>query len=347
MSERAFSIQYPLNNQPGPGAYLEVIPGIIWLRMPLPLALDHINLWLIDEGESWALVDTGFNAAVCRGVWDSLSMTLLKGKPIGRIIVTHYHPDHIGLAGYLYHRYETDLSMTQITAERARFLFSGRVDDCRDAVAAFCRLNGVEAIDLYVNFVTGQNYRQIISALPEQVGFVHHERPINLAGSEWRPIVARGHAEDHLSLYNPQLNILISGDQVLPAITTNVGIHFNNADEDALAQYLASMDRFSALPEDALVLPSHGKVFKGLHNRIAFIHENHQRQLDKTLALCTVPMTAWDMTHKLFTREMDELNTLLAFGESLAHLTYLANRGRLQQQLVNGVCYYAHGDQAA
>ena len=341
MSGTDFSIHYPLEAVPEPGGYLEVRPGIFWLRVPLPGTLNHINLWLLDAGDSWVLVDTGIDAGVTRAAWDKLSAGLLRDKPVSRIIVTHYHPDHVGLAGYLGDKFQADLFMTRVTAERTRFLLSSRVGDWEEAVQPFCRLHGIQSVDLYMDFITGQRYRQAVSKLPGNIAFLDHEKPITIGAYEWRPLVVRGHAEDHLSLFCPALNLLISGDQVLPRITSNVGIHFNNADEDALDEYLSSMTRFARLPEETLVLPSHGRVFTGLYNRIAAINHNHDKQLEKTYTLCATPANAWEVTPRLFERPLDDLNLMLAFGETLAHLAYLQNRGKLKKQFDNETCYYA------
>ncbi len=317
------------------------MPGILWLRVPLAGSLAHINLWLLDDGDSWALVDTGLDSQDCRDAWENLSAVVLPDKPVGRIIVTHYHPDHIGLAGYLGDKFQVDLSMTRGTAERARFLLDNKVDDWKEAIEAFCLLHGIKSVNLYTDFITGQRYRKAVSKLPGQIAFIDHEQSLTIGQYAWRPLVARGHAEDHLSLFCPELNLLISGDQILPVITSNVSVHFNNADEDALDEYLASMLRFSQLPEDTLVLPSHGRVFTGLHNRIARINASHERQLTKTYELCATPASAWDMAPRLFERRLDDLNLMLAFGETLAHLTYLQNQGKLKRQFNKETCYFS------
>ena len=341
MSGTDFSINYPLEAVPEPGGYLEIRPGLFWLRVPLPGTLNHINLWLLDDADSWTLVDTGINAQVTRAAWETLSAGLLKDKPVSRIIVTHYHPDHVGLAGYLGDKFQADLFMTRVTAERTRFLLNSRVEDWEEATQPFCRLHGIQSVDLYMDFITGQRYRQAVSKLPDNITFLNHKQPITIGAYEWHPMVVRGHAEDHMSLFCPALNLLISGDQVLPTITSNVGLHFNNADDDALDEYLTSMTRFVQLPEETLVLPSHGRIFTGLYNRIAAIRHSHDKQLEKTYTLCATPASAWEVTPRLFERPLDELNLMLAFGETLAHLTYLQNRGKLKKQFSEETCYYA------
>ena len=342
MPRSDFSLHYPLEAVPEPGGHLEIRPGIFWLRVPLPGKLDHINLWLLDTGESWTLVDTGLAWGGAREAWDRIAAELVGDKLVGRIIVTHYHPDHVGLAGYLGEKFKANLAMTRVTAERTRFLLNSKTDDWQEPVQSFCRLHGIRAEAQYLSFITGQSYRTVVTHLPETVSFLDHEQPITIGANQWRPLVVRGHAEDHLSLYCPELKLLISGDQILPTITSNVGLHINNDEEDALDAYLASMTRFASLPEETLVLPSHGRIFTGLYKRIAAIRHNHDGQLKKVHALCETPGSAWDVALKLFNRRpLDEFNRILAFGETLAHLQYLRNRGKLTKQFRNGTCYYA------
>ena len=341
MSGTDFSLYYPFEAVPGPGGHLEIRPGIFWLRIPLPGRLDHINLWLLDAGDSWTLVDTGIAWGDAREAWDRVADELLRDKPVGRIIVTHFHPDHIGLAGYLGDKFKAELAMTRVTAERTRFLLDSEADDWRETVQAFCLLHGIENQDQYLSFITGQRYRTAVSKLPEVITFLDHEKSITIGDYEWQPLVVCGHAEDHLSLYCPALKLLISGDQILPTITSNVGLHINNEDKDALDEYLVSMIRFEQLPEDTLVLPSHGRVFTGLYKRIAAINHSHDRQLKKVHALCETPASAWDVSPRLFSRPLDEFNRIMAFGETLAHLEYLQIRGKLTKQIQNGTCYYA------
>ena len=344
MSGTDFSLHYPFGRTvPEPGGYMEIRPGIFWLRVPLPGRLDHINLWLLDAGESWTLVDTGIAWPEARQAWDRIATDLVRDKPVSRIIVTHFHPDHVGLAGYLGEKFNAELAMTRVTAEMTCFLLGSKPDDWKQTVRPFCRLHGIEPEDQYLSFITGQRYRTAVSSLPETVTYLDHERPISIGEHEWQPLVVCGHAEDHLALFCPALKLLISGDQVLPTITSNVALHFNNEDEDALEQYLASMTRFRQLPEDTLVLPSHGKVFNGLYRRIAAIFHSHDRQLEQTHALCETPGNAWELSPKLFTRPLDEFNRILAFGETLAHLEYLHKRGKLAKEMRNGTCYYAQG----
>ncbi|MDE0510433.1 MAG: MBL fold metallo-hydrolase [Gammaproteobacteria bacterium] len=342
MSGTDFSLHYPFGrNVPEPGGYMEIRPGIFWLRIPLPGRLDHINLWLLDAGESWTLVDTGLSWLEARQAWKRIAADLVRDKPVSRIIVTHFHPDHVGLAGYLGGKFDAELAMTRMMAVRTRFLLDAANDDWRETVLAFCRLHGIGPEEQYLDFITGQRYRAAVSRLPETVTFLDHEQTITIGENEWQPLVVNGHAEDHMALFCPDLELLISGDQVLPTITSNVALHVNNDEKDALDEYLASMTRFGQLPEDTLVLPSHGRVFTGLYKRIAAINHSHDKQLEKVHALCEVPGSAWDLSPKLFSRPLDDFNRIMAFGETLAHLEYLHNRGKLAKEMRNGTCYYS------
>ena len=342
MSGTDFSLHYPFGKTvPEPGGYMEIRPGIFWLRIPLPGRLDHINLWLLDAGESWTLVDTGLAWPEAREAWKRLAADLVRDKPVSRIIVTHFHPDHVGLAGYLGGKFGAELAMTRMTAVRTRFLLDAVNDDWRETVNVFCRLHGIGPEEQYLDFITGQRYRTAVSRLPETVTVLDHDRPIALGDHTWQPLVVNGHAEDHMTLFCPDLELLISGDQVLPTITSNVALHINNDDKDALDEYLASMTRFGQLPEDTLVLPSHGRVFTGLYKRIAAINHSHDKQLEKLHALCRNPGSAWDLSPKLFSRPLDDFNRIMAFGETLAHLEYLHNRGKLAKEMRDETCYYA------
>ena len=342
MSGTDFSLHYPFGKTvPEQGGYMEIRPGIFWLRIPLPGRLDHINLWLLDAGESWTLVDTGLGWLEARQAWERLAADLVRDKPVSRIIVTHFHPDHVGLAGYLGGKFGAELAMTRMTAERTRFLLDAANDDWRETVSAFCRLHGIGPEQQYLDFITGQRYRTAVSRLPETVTVLDHDRPIAIGAHTWQPLVVNGHAEEHMALFCPSLKLLISGDQVLPTITSNVALHINNDDKDALDEYLASMTRFEQLPEDTLVLPSHGRVFTGLYKRIAAINHSHDKQLEKVHALCRNAGNAWELSPKLFSRPLDDFNRIMAFGETLAHLEYLHNRGKLAKEMRNGTCYYA------
>ena len=210
MSGTDFSLHYPFETVPESGGFLEIRPGIFWLRVPLPGGLDHINLWLLDAGESWTLVDTGLDWGAAREAWNRLVRELAGNKPVSRIIVTHFHPDHVGLAGYLGGKFGAGIAMTRMTALMTRHLLDSLRDDWKERASAFCRLHGIGPEEQYLDFITGQGYRTVVSRLPESVTVLDHDRPIAIGEHAWQPLVVNGHAEEHVALFCPDLELLIS-----------------------------------------------------------------------------------------------------------------------------------------
>jgi glyoxylase-like metal-dependent hydrolase (beta-lactamase superfamily II) len=325
---------------PDIGGSLDLYPGIRWVRLPLPFELNHINVWLLEDQDGWTLVDTGLNADVVREAWESLFLTALNDKPIRRIIVTHYHPDHMGLVKYLWDKFRPELLMTAQTEACTRFLLQGAAAEEVRAIEAFCRIHGIDRVEQYTNFVTGARYRKIISGLPEPVSRIAADTVLHIGGYDWRPIIASGHAPGHMSLYCAERGLLISGDQVLPTISPNISVLATNPDEDALQAFLHSMQRFAGLDRDTTVLPAHGKVFTGLHARVNAIVAHHHERLNSVLVLCEEPLSLTEVAYGMFRRNLDGADYILALGEALSHLRYLHNRGKLEMHSDNGVRYF-------
>ena len=258
LSQRLLAqLRFPCGDVPEPGDIKNVAPGIYWLRMPLPFQLNHINLWLIEEKDGWTIVDTGINTEATRELWDKIFAEKLGGKPVTRVIGTHLHPDHIGLAGWLCERWNAPLCMTlgeYMSAIAARNDFI----ENEDVRAAHLARNGVPADKIALFHRHKGGYAKGVVPLPTAFQRMIHAHPITIGGHRWDVIVGRGHAPEHASLWCPELNVLIAGDQVLPKISTNVGVWPNEPLADALTWFLDGFSRFRRLPADALVLPSHG-----------------------------------------------------------------------------------------
>lgn len=333
-------LSYPFAGVPEPEALLEVSAGVYWLRLPLPFALDHINVWLLDDGDGWTLIDTGISAEATRKVWECLFNSQFRQKKIRRIIITHHHPDHFGLAKWLSDRFSTGIHATAETYTFSEYLLSADVPDRHGPIPDFYRAHGIDNTSDFANFVTGQSYREIVSGLPDKMDIIKEEDSLTIAGKSWRAIIGYGHAAGHLSLYCEESGLLISGDQVLPEITSNVSLHAGEADTDPLQEYLASFEVFRTLPESTLVLPSHGRVFRGLHQRITVIEKHHQDKLAKVFSYCDEPRLATEVADFLFPRRLDNLNQILAFGETLAHLKHLENQGRIKCSMNDGRYYF-------
>lgn len=325
-----------LPKTPESGGYLDLYPGIRWIRLPLPFELNHINVWLLQDQDGWTLVDTGLNADIVREAWENLFLSALDDKPIRRIIITHYHPDHMGLAKFLWDKFQPELLMTAETEANTRFLLRGADAGEAGAIQAFCRLHGIDRVEQYTDFVTGARYRKIISGLPEAVCRLAADTLLSIGVDDWRPIIANGHAPGHASLYSAGRGLLIAGDQVLPGISPNISVTATNRDEDALQAYLHSMQRFIELDVDTKVMPSHGKVFTGLHARVNEIVAHHHERLDSVLALCERPLSLTEVAQGMFRKKLDGADYVLALGEALSHLMYLHYRGEMEIIADNG-----------
>jgi glyoxylase-like metal-dependent hydrolase (beta-lactamase superfamily II) len=161
---------------------------------------------------------------------------------------------------------------------------------------------------------------------------------LRIGRRQWRVITAFGHAPEHACLFSADGDggpVLISGDQVLPRITTNVGVWGNQPEADPLAQFLRSMDKFRPLPQDTLVLPSHGRVFRGLHQRLDELQAHHAQRLAELEAALDTPKTAAEVLPVLFRRPLDHHQLVFAIAEAIAHLHYLWYAGRATRQRDN------------
>lgn len=326
-------LRYPFPEIPAAGEIRAVADGIFWLRMPLPFQLDHINLWLLRDGTGWTLVDTGFPNDDVRATWRSI-LAALNG-PVRRIVVTHFHPDHLGLADWLLQETGAQLLMTSgefLTAHAVWNEVGGH--GARFMVEQF-RQHGLDAGLLEKFARRGSGYRQAVPALPE-----HYERlkagdSLRIDGRDWQAIIGYGHAPEHLALHCAELGLLISGDMLLPRISTNISVFAATPEADALGWYLASLAEMSAQqPADTLVLPSHGLPFVGIQERVADLEAHHQERLRALEASCAAaPQHAAGLLDVLFGRALDTHQTMFAMGEAIAHLNYLERRGRLLRHI--------------
>jgi len=252
------SLEFPHAQPPEPGTVLQVAPGIHWLRLPLPFALDHINLWLMEDGAGWTLVDTGLGNRATRDLWKSCFDTVLAGKPIQRIVVTHYHPDHAGNAAWLCERFNATLWMTRGEFLTVHSVLHGVASFSAAASSALFRANGIEPAMAAALNARGDLYSKLVPAFPAQHRRLMEGTRVTLGGQEWRVIIGHGHAPEHASLYCERSNVLISGDMLLPRISTNVAVRPIDPQSNPLRLFLESIRRYRDLPADMLVLPSHG-----------------------------------------------------------------------------------------
>jgi glyoxylase-like metal-dependent hydrolase (beta-lactamase superfamily II) len=348
------SLAYPFAGQgagrPGDAEAMEMRAGVYWLRMPVPIpGLDYINLWLIEEAEGWTLVDTGLRSSKLQAIWEQVFERHLKGKPITRILCTHFHPDHLGLAGWLHSRFGAPLWMTFGEWSFGRMLELEQSPEVPDDVLAFYRRLGftVEQLDAMKARGFG-NFAKAVSPIPRSFHRIAEGDVVQMGGHGWQVIVGRGHSPEHACLYSPVLNLLISGDQVLPRISPHIGVYPGEPEAGPLTQYLDSLDKFAHLPADVLVLPAHGDPFVGLHKRTDMLKRHHAVRLDALVAaLRKKPHTVIDTLPLLFRRDVKDHMTLAA-GEALAHLHHLMHTGQVTRRIGAGGLYeFSHADASA
>lgn len=314
------------------GETLEVAPGLHWVRMALPFALDHINLWLLADGDGWTVVDTGYNVPRSHEIWDAVLARLSEGKPVSRVVCTHYHPDHMGLAGWFAERYGAALWMTYTEWLQAHVAVSRTLTHDFDRWAEFYRDNGADA-EMTDGFrKLRDTFKDPWYPLPETVRRLRDGERFDIGGREWEVITGSGHTHEHAALWCPDINVLISGDQILPRITSNISLWYTEPDSDPLRHYFDSLEKFRPLPENILVLPSHDYPFRGLHGRIDDLRRHHQERLDAALEKCSAPQTATEVIPALFDREIGPFEFSFAIGETLAHLNYLVGDGTLERR---------------
>ena len=342
-------LAYPFAAPPAPGQAIELAPGLRWIRMPLPFALDHINLWLLDEDDGTTLVDCGYADAPTRAQWEVQLATTLAGRPLRRIIVTHCHPDHVGNAAWLSARFGAPVVMTHAEFLTAHALCGGHSGHGHDAIVALFARHGLAVEPLAGLSGRGNHYRQGAPEIPASFARICDGESTTAGGRPWRVIEGHGHSPEHAALYCGSTGILISGDMLLPRISTNISIWAVEPDADPLARFLASLTAFEALPPDTLVLPSHGLPFRGIARRVAELRAHHAARLDELAAAARAaagPISAADLVPVLFRRRLDLQQLFFAMGEAIAHLNHLWHAGRLGRSVgADGGIRFAHAGQ--
>jgi glyoxylase-like metal-dependent hydrolase (beta-lactamase superfamily II) len=334
-------LEYPKPAPPAGGETLEIAPGVHWLRMPLPFALDHINLWLLEDGPGWTLVDCGIGDDTTRSLWDRIFGGSIAGRPVSRLIVTHHHPDHAGLAAWLMERTGAEFWMAQAEYLAAHAMRDGSAGYGFDNVIAMFTRNGVAGERLALLQQRRSNYRNRVPGFPSSYRRLMEGQTHRIGGRHWRVIMGYGHAPEHAALYCEESGVLISGDMVLPKISTNVSVWANEPEGNPLALFLGSIERYAELPAKTLILPSHGLPFRGLRDRVAQLQEHHRLRLGELQEDCQTPKAAADVLGTLFRRNLDAHQLFFAMGEAMAHLHFLYHEGRLARSVAaDGVIRY-------
>jgi glyoxylase-like metal-dependent hydrolase (beta-lactamase superfamily II) len=326
---------------PRPGEAVEVAPGILWLRFPLPFALDHVNLYALEDRAGWTVVDTGLGDEVSKGVWLELLDGPLRARPIRRLVVTHFHPDHVGLAGWLVARTGAELVMPETEWLVARYLVTNDPHAAVATAMAFYRAAGLAAAELGALEADGHVYPRRITPPPDTFTPLPPGERLTVGGRDFEVILGEGHSPAQATLWCADEGLLLAADQILPRISPNVPVWPQAPTADPLGRFTASLERLRALPAATRVLPAHDWPFEGLHGRIDSLLAFHDRRLDAALAAVGDGATAFEVMHALFPRVDDVHQLRFALGETIAHLNRLVATGRLAAGEEGGVRRYA------
>ncbi len=343
-------LTYPLGRRvPEPGELIPLAPGVGWARLPVPGSLKHINLWALDDGDPGspagtggvALVDTGLDIPPSREAWEALLLGPLAGRPVTRVIVTHFHPDHIGLAGWLCERFGVALWMTRTEWLFARMLTLDVRDRPPAEASAYQRAAGWSEERIAGEAEKGWGrFASVVTPVPITMVRIRDGDRVRVGDRVWRIVTGSGHSPEHACLVDEEGGLMIAGDQVLPRITSNVSLSLSEPQGDPLGDWLASIEKLGALPPNLFVLPSHGEPFTGLHARLDALAAGHRLGLDKLERHLAEPRRAIDCFATLFGRAIDDSVYGLATGEALAHLRRLEVEGRAVREERAGVHWY-------
>lgn len=327
-------IRYPFDTPPAEGQAVEVAPGILWLRLPLPMALDHVNVFALDDGDGWTVVDTGFASKRAKAIWEGLLAGPLAGKPVTRVIVTHYHPDHIGLAGWFQSR-GAELVTTRTSWLYARMLVLDE-HPLPVAEAVEFQLRAGVGADRLASYAATRpfNFADVVAPLPPGFTRIREGDVVTAGGRRWLVRCGDGHAPEHATLWSVEDGLILGGDQLLPGISANIGVYPTEPDADPLTEWLDSCAQFQPLArEDQLVLPGHKLPFTGLPLRLRQMIDNHEGALARLLDHLATPKVAAGCFLPLFKRQIDGPEFGMALVESVAHLNCLRQRGQVTRHL--------------
>jgi glyoxylase-like metal-dependent hydrolase (beta-lactamase superfamily II) len=337
------TLVYPLETSPEYGQAVDIAPGVKWMRMPLGGSLAFINVWAIEDGDGWAIVDTGMATQETSQAWRQIFTEALGGRPITRVFVTHLHPDHIGMAGWIARKFSCRIWMTRLEYLQCRVLAADTGREAPQAAIDFYRGCGwdEEAIETYRSRFGG--FGKGIYQLPDAFRRLQDGEVVRIGAHDWRVVTGSGHSPEHACLHCPELKLFISGDQVLPKISSNVSVFPTEPDADPLDDWLTSLARIKTVaPDDVLVLPAHNDPFIGLHARLDYLISGHERGLQRLERSLAEPKRAIDVFGALFARRIGPDLLGMATGESMAHLNCLIGRGLATRSTdAEGVAWYS------
>ena len=322
-------LKYPWDTPPEPSQVIEVAEGVLWIRMPLPMKLDHVNLYALDDGDGWTVIDTGFGSRKTRQMWNDILSGPMAGKPVNRVIMTHHHPDHMGNVGWFQTELGAQLISTRTSWLFARMLMLDNQQSTPPETLEFYRSAGIPA-DLLERRKTEKpfNYADIVYPMPLGYKQIQQGDQIVMGGRTWDIHIGNGHAPEHATFWSRYDNLVLSGDQILPSISPNIGVYVTEPEADPLAGWLEACERLSLLArEDHLVLGGHKLPFTGLPTRMRQLIENHHGALRRLQEHLETPRTAVECFSSIFKRTIGDSEYGLAMVESIAHVNHLWHLG--------------------
>ena len=339
------ALHYPFTPPTPDTDVVEVAPGVLWARIHMPMALDHINVYLLRDGAGWTVIDTGLHTPSSRAAWEHLAATYLEGLPIRRLICTHSHYDHAGQAAWMVERFGAELFMSLGEYFVLRGFYGPPPDPLPALHQRFYLRAGMNEAQIEQVF-TSLRRDPFLPPVPESYQRLRDGDVLRIGERDWRVVIGEGHSPEHVCLYHSEgtEHLLIGGDQLLPRITSNVLVTPVEPEADPLKLWLRSLDRLDTLAEDTLVLPSHQSVFQGLHARVQELRAHHQQQfvLLRTALHERGQATAWELMQVQFPKRRHPVDDLMAIGETLAHLAWLRNQGQVQRVLDADGVYRFH-----
>ena len=328
-------LRYPWEEPPAPGEACEIAEGVFWLRLPLPMKLDHVNVYALDDGEGWTIIDTGFASRKTRAIWSELLAGPLAGKPVTRVVVTHHHPDHIGLAGWFQTEHGAELVTTRTAWLTARMLTLDEQEVPAAESLSFYRQSGMDSALLEKRRTERPfNFSDVVAPLPLGYLRIRQDDVIEMGGRSWDVHIGNGHAPEHATFWSRDDNLVIAGDQILPSISPNVGVYPTEPMADPIGEWLEACERLAPLARpEHLVLGGHKLPFTGLPTRMRQLIDNHHGALKRLVDHIDVPMSAGECFAPLFKRSIGEGEYGLALVEAVAHLSHLYQTGRATRRM--------------
>ena len=324
-------MHYPDFVLPAAGSWTEITKGILWLRMPLPFELDHINLYLVRDTDGWIVIDSGIGTDKTKSLWDKIFDSL--DAPIVGVLITHLHPDHVGLAGWITEKFKVPLYMSQTEYFTARAFTGAKNSESKWRDEEYFTRAGLDVEQVSSLVAGNKGYSNVVSPIPVSYRRLKQGDVLTFNGNSWEVMIGRGHSPEHVCLYSKTMNVLIAGDHILPQITPNIGVYSTEPEGNTLQDYLTSLLPFADLPNNPLVLPAHKHPFIGVAERVSQLIEHHQHHLSALIEACATPKSVVELLPVMFKRELSGRNIVFAVAECISHVNYLYFEGKLTRHL--------------